>query len=222
MRPFAPIPAPSLTGAVDKLAAWRTDTLRDEEQAVERPVDVGANVSGYWWSTPALSRLPTTTRALLEFGAAGLLFIEDGFGWRAARCIPVAPVRPARVYEIRDAQDWVELVSRYPLEVTLSRRHDWWRATGAEGQWLIPDYQAVSGDYDALHLTTCAYLAAAGVAHQVGTSLTLLAGWNPDQTYWLTDRLRPAGQPELWAHDPQSEWFDWTPTAEAPRTLGSG
>jgi hypothetical protein len=37
--------------------------------------------------------------------------------------------------------------------VTKARRHDWWRATGEDHGWAIPDYPAVAADYDAIHLT---------------------------------------------------------------------
>jgi hypothetical protein len=40
--------------------------------------------------------------------------------------------------------DWAELVGRYPIDVSRSRRHDWWRATGWAGRWLVPDFAAVA------------------------------------------------------------------------------
>ncbi|MGH2884854.1 MAG: hypothetical protein ACRDPA_19490 [Solirubrobacteraceae bacterium] len=43
------------------------------------------------------------------------------------------------VYEIHTPKDWGELVARYALSVTKARRHGWWRATGEDGAWAIPD-----------------------------------------------------------------------------------
>lgn len=188
----------SLSGAAGKLTAWRAATVEDELRAVDRPDDVRAPYSGHWWSTPALSGLPATTRALPELGAAGLALVEDGMGWDAARCRPVAPSGSPRIAEIGDAGAWVDLVARYPLDVTRSRRHDWWRATGVDGSWLVPDYAAVGADYDAVHLSVCAYVTGAGRALPVGAAHTVIAGWDPDQTWWLADQLAPSGEPEHW------------------------
>lgn len=199
------IPTTAMTGATGKLATWRAETIEQEKLAVQRPRDIRASHSGSWWSAPCLADLPRTTRVLPGLGAAGLVLVEDSMGWTAARCGPVSPTAEARIAEIPAAADWVDLVARYPLEVSLSRRHDWWRATGVEGSWLIPDHAALSQDYDAVHLTVAAYLTAAGVALPVGSSFTLIAGWNPDETYWLTDCLAPVGPSERWVRG-QDGW----------------
>lgn len=70
----------------------------------------------------------------------GLASVEDGLGWREARCWPVEPQPGARIYEISGPDRWAELVDRYPVDVTRSRRHDWWRVTHWAGIWLIPDW----------------------------------------------------------------------------------
>jgi hypothetical protein len=203
----------SLSGAADKLAAWRADTVREERRAaVERPRDVRANVSGAWWSAPCLAQLAVTTRQPPGFGPAGLLFVEDEMGWTSARCTPVAVAGEPEVYEVNGPDDWGGLVERYPLEVTWSRRHDWWRATGVDGRWLIPDYLAISRDYTGVHLTARGYLTAAGAPLAVGSAHTVLAGWGPDQTYWLTDCLARSGPPERWRRDPNEDGLGWTRT----------
>ncbi|MGQ0575254.1 MAG: hypothetical protein ACT4RN_13755 [Pseudonocardia sp.] len=192
------VPPPTPAGAAGKLATWRADTAEDERQAADRPADVRAPYSGRWWSAPCWSGLPVTTRALDGLGAAGLVLVEDELGWTAASCRPVVPDGDVRVAEVRSAADWVDLVARHPLDVTRSRRHDWWRASGVDGTWLIPDYAAVSAEFDALHLTCWSYLTGAGAALPVGSAHTLIAGWGPDATYWLTDRLVAAVEPEHW------------------------
>ena len=176
-----------------ELARWRRDTLDEDDRAAERPADVRASWSGTWWSIPAPSALPSTIRA----DPAGLALVEDSHGWDAATCLPVAG--PGRVLEIACAADWVDLVRAHPLDVTRSRRHDWWRATGVDGRWSIPDWVAVARDHDAVHLTVRAYLEAAGVALPVGDGThTVVAGWDPDRTWWLAGRLRPTGEPQRW------------------------
>jgi hypothetical protein len=72
-------------------------------------------------------------------------------------------------------------VGRYPLDVSKSRRRDWWRATGRAGRWLIPDYAAVAADWDAVHVSVSGYLTTAGIAIPAGSdAYTMLAGWDPD------------------------------------------
>lgn len=66
-----------------------------------------------------------------------------------------------RVYEITGPDAWADLVGRYPMDVSRARRHDWWRTTRRAGRWLIPDYLAVTADFDAVHLSVAGYLTTA-------------------------------------------------------------
>jgi hypothetical protein len=195
--------SPRLAGAAAELAAWHAATAQDEQSARDRPDDPAAPWTGHWWSAPLLSRLPSTTRSVAGLGAVRLALVEDSLGWREARCWPVAlrsdTLRSGvRSYEIAGPRQWTDLVGRYPLEVSRSRRHDWWRVSGWAGPWLIPDFAAVARDYDAVHLSAAAYLTTAGRALAVGGARTMLAGWDPDQSYWLTDILTLAGSAVTW------------------------
>ena len=71
------------------------------------------------------------------------------------------------------------LAGRYPVEVSKSRRHDWWRATGWAGRWFIPGFAAAAADYDAVHLSIAGYLTTAGRALSVNDGRTVRAGWDP-------------------------------------------
>lgn len=208
----SPSPRAAPPSAADALEAWHRQTVEDEVRAQrERPADVRARWSGVWWSTPSAGgALPAkTSRSLDRLGAAGLVLVEDSPGWTVADCLPVESTRPPRVHEVDGPGAWVDLVTGYPLEVTHSRRHDWWRTTGVEGSWLIPDWQAVGRDYDAVHVSVVGYLATAGLPLPVDGGWTLLAGWEPDATYWLTDCLRPAGEAERWVHADRSDLLGW-------------
>lgn len=197
-----PLPEPALAGAADSVAGWVASTVADERSAQDRPEDPAAPHSGQWWSSPSLSGLPVTTRALPELGAVRLALVEDGLGWTSARCWPAVPADDARVYEVQGPDDWAGLVGRYPLDVTRSRRHDWWRVTGWAGRWLIPDYAAVAADWDAVHVSVAGYLTTAGFAIPIGDgACTMLAGWDPDATWWLTDVLSLTGPPQDWRED---------------------
>jgi hypothetical protein len=207
-----PQPEPMLTGAAGLVQAWLADTVDDERSAHDRPEDPAARYGGYWWSSPVLSRLPVTTRGLPQLGAVGLALVEDGLGQQLARCWRVAPTDNARVYEIHGPEQWAALVGRYPLDVSRSRRHDWWRTTGWAGRWLIPDYAAVAEDWDAIHVSAAGYLATAGVAVQASDGArTMLAGWDPDATWWLSDVLHipSSSPPEVWRENDDAT-FGWT------------
>ncbi len=62
-------------------------------------------------------------------------------------------------------------------------------------------------DYDAVHLTAAGYLTTAGWPVPVGEARTVLAGWNPDETYWLTDVLTHAGPAAHWER--QEDMLTW-------------
>jgi hypothetical protein len=132
----------------------------------------------------------------------GLRFVEDTLGWDSATVERVRVPADERIYEIDGAAAWAELAGRYPLEVTASRRHDWYRITGRNGTWVIPDWSRVRHDYDAVHLSVAGYLSAAGTGIRIDDDrATVLAGWDPDATYWLVDLDRDESTAEDWHLD---------------------
>jgi hypothetical protein len=196
------------------LLAWRAETLEHERQAADRPDDPRAPYSGHWWSTPALSMLRCSTRTLGSVGPVGLHLLEDALSWNSARCWSLRLPPSAAIFEIGGPDDWTELVRRYPLGVTKSRRHDWWRATGRDLEWAIPDYAAVAADYDAVHLSVAGYLSTAGRAIHAGGAHTVLAGWNPDETWWLTDSPQRVDPAVRWVATGDIEPFAWARSTE--------
>lgn len=169
--------------AVD-LARWTAAQRLEEETAKrERPSDPHARWSGTWWSVPP--QLLETRRRALD----ALEFVEDSLGWETASVVPVRGT--GRILEIDSADAWAALCREYPMEVTASRRHDWFRVTGRAGPWLIPDWERVAGRWDAVHLTLLAYLSSAGRTIDIdGEYATVIAGWGPDSTIWLADVAR--------------------------------
>ena len=165
-----------------------------------------------------MASLVTTTRALPGLGSIELAWEEDSFGHGSAAVWILGTTRRARVWEIDGPQAWLRLVDRYPLEVTHARRHDWYRTTGRVGAWQIPDWDAVAADWDAVHLSIAGYLTTATRALPIadGEAASVLAGWNPDQTWWLTDILATRAHPEWWRHldDPHAPALAWQ---RAPR-----
>ena len=197
-----------MTGAIERLTRWRKVTLDDETHAASsRPADPEAPFSGEWWSTPALTPLVSTTRPLPQIGSIQLVWQEDSLGFDDASIWSVDPIRPARILEIDGPEAWVSLVERHPIDVTHARLHDWYRTTGRVGAWRIPDWRAVAARWDAVHVTVAGYLTTETRALPMagGSAATMLAGWNPDQTWWLTDILRTARpEPDRWHQAPDS------------------
>ncbi|QHC58865.1 hypothetical protein [Rathayibacter sp. VKM Ac-2760] len=198
-RPDTARPLPTGTAAL--LAEWSTARRADEEQSArERPSDPRASYSGSWWSLPL--RLPRTQSRIEDL----LELVEDSAGLEAATVIPVTSA--GRTREIGSADDWADLCRAYPAEVTASRRHDWYRVTGGEGRWLIPDWQRVAADWDAVHLTTLGYLSSATRLIPVDDGYdSVLAGWAPDSTLWLTDAAKEADGPrQQWRRTDRDRW----------------
>lgn len=184
------------------LTEWsRKERAQEERAARELPRDPHANVSGTWWSIP---HGPVRTVGQVP---AGLSLVEDSLGWADAATVPVRGA--GRTLEIGTAADWILLCRRFPLEVTASRRHDWFRATGRQGRWVIPDWDQVAGEWDAVHLTVMGYLGGATRALEVDTETgTVIAGWDPDSTLWLTDVARESDGPRQTWHraSPGDPW----------------
>lgn len=186
------------------LARWRERTAEMEQRALEW--DPRAPISGPWWSTPPFE-IPCSTRHLGAWGPAGLWLVEDGMGWEEATVRQVAVPEGAAVLEIDGPEDWAQLCRRYPFEVSASRRHDWFRTTGRDGRWVLPDWSRVAQDVDGVHLTVRGYLTTSGRAVPVDADrAAVLAGWDPDQTRWFTDVVEH-GEPQRWSHDDEAGWI---------------
>ena len=185
---------------------WSAATADEEARArVERPAEVTAMYGGNWWSHPWGA--PHTTGALPTGLPAGIPYVEDGFGWTHAVAAPVAGA--GRTYEVRGADDWAHLCRAYPREVTAARRHEWYRVTGRDGRWLLPDWGRVAGEWDAVHLSGWGYLTAATREIVVDAEYSsMIAGWGPDETYWLTGLVRETEGPRAhWrAERPEGPW----------------
>lgn len=180
-------PAPLGQDPRQTLTDWARGTRAAENRAQDR-LGRHANVSGSWWSIP-----PRLLRSVGRI-PAGLTLVEDPLGWQGATIIPLRGT--GRTLEIGAEGDWTALCRRFPLEVTASRRRDWFLTTGRDGRWVIPDWERVAREWDAAHLTVRGYLGSAGRALMIdGDTASMIAGWDPDQTIWLTDVVREDGGP---------------------------
>ncbi len=211
---------PVFQGARDVLEVWR------EQVTGPGTRHRGHWVGGPWWSTPQWGVLAkdlerygphppvvaATTQSRPGLGAIGLLLEEDAHGDSSARCWPVRPSRPVRVFEIDGADEWIELSSTYGIDVTGKRIAHWSIATGLDRRWIIPDWSAVASDYDAVHLTLNGYLTTSGRALSMDAeSATFLAGWSPDVSFWLADALEVVSPPQSWTAEEPNPARRWRP-----------
>ncbi len=198
-----PVPEdlPPLTDVAGWLQRWREQIVEENRRGRQeaRRHRGRVRVSGPWWSIPQ-----TLVTSAPGFGlpALGVKIVEDGMDPERVALTRFAVDPDARVYEVREAEDWAGLVAAYPLDVTHARMADWERATGRLGRWFLPDWTAVATEYDAVHVTLRGYLSTAGRVLEVPGGATLLAGWDPGSTSWLTDALRVEGDLVAW------EWVE--------------
>lgn len=191
------------SSAADRLRLWGERTLEDEERSARDP---STSFSG-WWSTPPTR---SSSRLLSDGTPAGLWFVEDSIGWERAVTRRVTISAGATVYEIDGVQAWAELCRRFPLEVTAQNGADWRLTTGRSGRWVVPDWTRVADEYDGIHLTVAGYLAAAGSAIDVDAdTASVIAGWAPDETYWLTDTALINGDFQTWLCDTSGRHPRW-------------
>ncbi|WP_157884047.1 hypothetical protein [Arthrobacter alpinus] len=201
-----PRPRPESGPAAEALEQARLNLILEEFTAArDRPADPTGNWSGTWWSRP--EGVTGSTSAMPEQGPLGLWLVEDGIGERAATIEKLdAPTRP-HVYEIDSPDAWAQLCREQPITVTCSKRHDWYRTTGRSGAWVMPDWSRLQETYDGVHLSLGGYLRTAGQAIPVSEGFaTVLAGWDPDTTYWLRVVAPIPGTRQAWERDREDLW----------------
>lgn len=167
--------------------------------------------SGTWWSPPLGGGVFTSTGPVGPLPAVEAGCELDGAGQERFELWDVAISSGARIWNITSPDDWGRLVARYPRDVTASRRHDWFRFTGRDGRWLLPDWPRAAGDWDGVHLSIAGYISATGPAIPAGDAATVLAGWGPDQTLWLNDVFTSVDRAGTWTGTPGPDAFPEAP-----------
>ena len=77
-----------------------------------------------------------------------------------------------RVFEIHGPSDWHNLCVRYP-------------ARGKEDDRLVPNWGAVSEEWDGVHLSLGGLLTSEQNKYESPDGWTMLDSWHSEQTYWL-------------------------------------
>lgn len=196
---FLPVDHVAATGDASAvtLERARTKAIETEARAGSAPQMHPRDASsGTWWSVPSFG-LVTTSSAPSGGVPSGLYLVEDGYGQTRAS-VHGAHAGACRIAEIDSASAWSRLCREVPLDVSASMRGCWYRTTGlADTRWVMPDWAAVAQEYDAVHLQVGAYLAASGTAIEVEPGVhSVIAGWAPGDTFWLTDvvEVEPRGR----------------------------
>ncbi len=159
------------------------------------PSDVPQNASGDWWSIPIPGLW--TSRAVSPVPALHLVCAEETGDERVV-VWSLGIAVDARVMELRAPGDWARLVEIAPVEVTMSRLGDWRSWTGCGGPFYLPDWRVVAEHVDGVHLSVGGYLATRSVAVPVADGYSVLAGWDPDATLWLTDVIETVERVGEW------------------------
>ncbi len=206
---------PGMEPTNSQLKEWKTrvhqDELRHRKNLTSEISDV---MSNSWWSTPPGGLYRSYSRPV-GLAPLGLDCVEDGLGWKQATIQRLEIAQSKPVFEISEPDDWANLCQRYPLDVSGTMRGCWCETTGRDGQWVQPDWLSVAQDYDGVHLSLGAYLSGAGEVIPVGpTVATVVAGWNPDETFWFTDAVKPVGAAEDWEVLDYSAHEQWRRSGE--------
>ncbi len=123
-------------------------------------------------------------------------------------------VTGARVFEVHRPADWTRLVTEHPRPSALDDAHwelpginqrvgDLTPLLGVPGQraartsmrrHLVPDWRAVSEQYDGVHLSWAGFITSEGCITDLdGGDVTMLRYWFSERTHWLADVF---GEPE--------------------------
>jgi hypothetical protein len=199
------------------LEEWLADILTNEtERRHDFALSPFHQLSSSWWSTPPFG-LWSSTSTWHGGEPIGLSLVEDSLGLERARASRLRLRPELRICEINRPEDWADLCRRYPLDVTAQQRSDWFEATSRRGRWVIPDWSRVAEEFDGVHVSFAGYLRTAGAVIDVGDAgfiedtpsrptagdtdertASLMAGWNPDTTYWLGDVVTGIAEVAEW------------------------
>lgn len=175
--------------AAVELSTW-VERLRVEEKAFSlSATDMSlSHQGGAWWSTPLDTKLTRSLSATAMQSPDFRLAREDAASSRIVESHLFSVPAHSRVLNVADLHVWRSVVDSYPLEVTASRRGNYWRQFGMRCRWLVPDWEKVSQDFDAVFISNASYLMACGIPQELSPDYrTVMAGFNPGETIWLTD-----------------------------------
>ena len=120
--------------------------------------------------------------------AALLLDVEITSGLlKPISCWSVAIDDDARVLEIQNPSDWLNVCDAYPVAIPVPQH---WTEWGVESHAAVTvDWDSVRADWDAVHISMSAVLTATDIPLRAEDSVTMLEGFCTDLTVWFSDVL---------------------------------
>lgn len=129
----------------------------------------------------------------------------------------------ARVLEIASAQDWFDLVRRYPADGFHNTHPDeigqpWGNAPGL----IVPHWRNISFDWDGVHITPWAYLTANQIRHTFEPGWSEPWAWEGAHTIWLdwmfasVEDLPPVNEDAFEPPPIAPAWHKWIDFAPTP------
>lgn len=75
----------------------------------------------------------------------------------------------------------------------------------------MPDWSQVADHYSGVHLSMTGYLSSACMEIPVDKyTSSVIAGWNPDPTYWFSDAISGGADVVVWKmHDDGGPQYGW-------------
>lgn len=142
-----------------------------------------------WWVAPAGALVSSRGPV---FGFPCVIAAAPDDHWMKDPCDSLWALKvstEARIFEIQTKDDWSRLVGTYPREGKDFLTFDWGLPPNPETRLLLPDWRRVAQDWDGVHLSFAGYLAATYEPIPINEEhYTVLAGWHPDATSWLTSK----------------------------------
>lgn len=190
---------PARKPVAQALLDWQRETLECEEQSrLELERDPATASSGQWWSSPPWDAF-SSARSYPDQVPCHLWWVEDSAGIDKCKAQRLEIDPRVKIFEVHGPGDWAYLCQHYGVEITAQNYNVWFGTTGRRGRWVIPDWFKVSQDFDGVHLSVAGYLTTAGLTVTVDQERSsLIAGWDPDVTYWLTDLVKVGSDQVIW------------------------
>lgn len=137
--------------------------------------------AGAWWTHP--NTQPSFQGNSTDLGN----FAFDDAIVYPAELSKIAALGAPNVYQIQGEEDWLSLVSRFPVQASVKHLENWTTSTSKfDGPIWIPDWRRVAESYQGVYLSPAGYL---GVSYSRLTlnddRVTFLSGWSPGSTFWL-------------------------------------
>lgn len=178
--------------------AWWAPLDRERQVWTSLSSSVRSPDSGFYFDAPMPEPSPGRFFVFTSTQVADVASLDFAWDWDMAMD-PMGGESPiprqrmavsprARVYEIREFDDWRELVRAYPYDRRITEQEHIFRRENPAYDWAIREvkldrYKAAQ-DWDGIHLTFGGVLLTSGIIGPVGTGWTRIVTGS-EYTHWL-------------------------------------